>query len=437
MLRLFYTLVMYFALPILLLRLGVRGLRYGDYHRRWHERFGFFRAPGFRGSLWLHAVSLGEVNAAEPLIRAMMQRYPQRPMVVTTGTPTGSDRVRQLFGKEVFHVYLPFDLPLSVHRFLRRIRPCLGVIVETEIWPNLYHACHDRHIPLIIANARLSRRSLRGYVPVQVLLKSALGCVTHVAAQSRLDAARYRLLGARGTHVNVVGNLKFDMPVEAGLATKGAELRAAWGARRPVWIAASTHESEEQEVLQAHLAVLKHLPDALLLLAPRHPERFLSVEQMVKSQGFRFAGRKADGLPEASTQCFLIDAMGELLPFYAATDVAFVGGSLVRIGGHNVLEPAALAKPVLVGPNTFNFEGITETLIKRGAALRVHSAEELGAKVLALLRDSARRQRMGEAARQAFERERGAVGRVMTLVENVLADTDKPACKATDTTRLP
>lgn len=426
MLRLFYTLVMYFAMPILLLRLAVRGLRYGDYHRRWHERFGFFRAPGFSGSLWLHAVSLGEVNAAEPLIRAMMQRYPQRAMVVTTGTPTGSDRVRQLFGDRVFHVYLPFDLPLSVHRFLRRVRPCIGIIVETEIWPNLYHACHDRGIPLIIANARLSRRSLRGYAPVQALLKSALSCVTHVAAQSRLDAARYRLLGARGAHVNVVGNLKFDMPVKDGLMAKGAQLRAAWGARRPVWIAASTHEGEEQEALQAHLAVLKHLPDAMLLLAPRHPERFASVEQMVRTQGFRFAARQADRLPEASTQCFLIDAMGELLMFYAATDVAFVGGSLVHIGGHNVLEPAALATPVLVGPNTFNFEGITETLIKCGAAMRVRSAEELGAAVLALLRDDLRRRRMGEAAQCAFERERGAVERVMVLVNEALANAKQP-----------
>ncbi len=419
--RLFYTVMLYLAMPVLLLRLAIRGLRYGDYHRRWHERFGFFRAPGFADSLWLHAVSLGEVNAAEPLIRAMMRRYPQSPMVVTTGTPTGSDRVRQLFGDEVFHVYLPFDLPQAVRRFLRRVRPRLGVIVETEIWPNLYHACHDRGIPLIIANARLSRRSLRGYAPAHVLLKAALGCVTHVAAQSRLDAARYRLLGARGTHVNVVGNLKFDMQVDDGMVARGVKLRAAWGVQRPVWMAASTHEGEEQLALQAHMEVLRRMPDALLLLAPRHPERFAAVEQLVKAQGFKFASRQSDGLPQAATQCFLIDAMGELLPFYAASDVAFVGGSLARIGGHNVLEPAALAKPVLVGPNTFNFEGITEALIRHDAVVRVHSAEELGTAVLAILRDDERRRRMGEAGRQAFERERGAVGRVMRLVDASLA----------------
>lgn len=419
--RLFYTFVLYLAMPILLLRLIVRGLRHGDYHRRWHERFGFFRKPATDGSMWLHAVSLGEVNAAEPLIKAMMQRHPELLMVVTTGTPTGSDRVRQLFGEDVFHVYLPFDLPFAVRRFLRRVKPRLGVIVETEIWPNLYHTCRRRGIPLVIANARLSRRSLRGYVPVlHTLMKSALGCVTYVAAQSRLDAARYRLLGARGTRVTVVGNLKFDMPVKAGLLERGIELRRSWGAQRPVWMMASTHEGEEQIALQAHLEVLKRLPDALLLLAPRHPERFAAVEQLIKAQGFALATRQGDGLPGMATQCFLIDAMGELLQFYATADVAFVGGSLAQIGGHNVLEPAALGVPVLVGPHTFNFEGITNTLIKQHAASRVDSARELGAMLLEWLKDDAGRKRMGAAARLTFERERGAVARVMVLVDDLL-----------------
>ncbi len=409
-------------MPMLLLRLVVRGLRHGDYHRRWHERFGFFRTRFRDGSLWLHAVSLGEVNAAEPLIKAMMQRYPGLPMVVTTGTPTGSDRVRQLFGTSVFHVYLPFDLPFAVRGFLSRVRPRLGVIVETEIWPNLYHTCRRRGIPLIIANARLSRRSLRGYVPVlHTLMKSALGCVTHVAAQSRLDAARYRLLGARGTRVTVVGNLKFDMPVKEGLLEEGAAMRRAWGEQRPVWMMASTHEGEELAALQAHMEVLKRLPDALLLLAPRHPERFPVVEQLVKSQGFALATRTVDRLPGMSTQCFLIDAVGQLLPFYAASDVAFVGGSLVEIGGHNVLEPAALGVPVLAGPHTFNFEGITNALLKQQGGLRVRAAAALGTTVLELLQDDARRRDMGRRARRTFERERGTVARVMVLIDETLS----------------
>lgn len=422
--RLFYTFILYIAMPVLLLRLVIRGLRHGDYHRRWHERFGFFHGPESRDNLWVHAVSLGEVNAAEPLIKAMMQAHPDKRMVVTTGTPTGSDRVRQLFGDSVFHVYLPFDLPLAVRRFLRRVRPRLGVIVETEIWPNLYHACRRRGIPLIIANARLSRRSLRGYVPIlHTLMRAALDCVTHVAAQSRLDAARYRLLGARGTHVTVVGNLKFDMPVPDGLAGQGAAMRQAWGAQRPVWMMASTHEGEEQIALQAHLEVLKRMPDALLLLAPRHPERFPAVEQLVRSQGFSTATRRVDGLPGTATQCFLIDAMGQLLAFYAAADVAFVGGSFAPIGGHNVLEPAALGVPVLVGPHTFNFEGITNTLIKQQGARRIAAGEALGAMLLKLFGDDASRAAMGHAARCTFERERGAVGRVMRLVDDVLAST--------------
>lgn len=424
--RFLYTLALYLALPVLLLRLAARGLRYGGYHRRWPERFGFFRAPNLAGSLWVHAVSLGEVNAAEPLIKAMMRRYPQWPMVVTTGTPTGSDRVRQLFGDRVFHVYLPFDLPFAVWRFLRHIRPHLGVIVETEIWPNLYLACHRRGIPLIIANARLSRRSVRGYAPVQAMLKTALGCVRHVAAQSRLDAARYRLLGAYGTRVSVVGNLKFDMPISPQLQERGLAMRSEWGARRPVWIAASTHEGEELAALKAHLDVLKRLPDALLLLAPRHPERFRAVEQLVRAQGFRLTTRQQDGLPDTASQCFLIDAMGELMLFYAAADVAFVGGSLVRIGGHNVLEPAALGKPVLMGPHTFNFEGITDMLVKRGAACRVDSATTIGTAVLDLLSDHARRQEMGHVARAAFEQQRGAVDRVMALVDEALANPGPP-----------
>lgn len=421
MLRFFYTLIMYSATPILLLRMAARGLRYGDYHRRWHERFGFFRAPGLRGSLWVHAVSLGEVNAAEPLIRALMQGYPDLPLVVTTGTPTGSARVRQLFGQSVFHVYLPYDLPFAVRRFLRRIRPRLGVIVETEIWPNLYHICRRRGIPLIIANARISRRSLQGYVPaLRTLMKSALDCVTHIAAQSRLDAARYRLLGADGSRVHVVGNLKFDMPVARQLLERGAELRETWDARRPVWIAASTHEGEEQAALQAHAEVRGRFPDALLLLVPRHPERFHAVRQLVQATGLEMATRQNDGLPGPATGCFLVDAMGELLPFYAAADVAFVGGSLASIGGHNVLEPAALGKPVLVGPHTFNFEGITESLIKRGGAWRVDSAGALADAVVKLLGDTALRSRMGAAGHEVFAREHGAVTRVMALVARTL-----------------
>ncbi len=420
--RLLYTFAMFLVTPLLVLRLLLRGLRSRPYHRRWPERFGFFDPPGFVGSLWVHAVSVGEVNAAEPLIKALQRSYANAPLVITTVTPTGAARVQQLFGDSVFHVYLPYDLPFAVRRFMKRIRPRLALIVETEIWPNLYFACRRRGIPLMIVNARLSARSMRGYKPLRSLVSSALHCVDLIAAQSRIDAARYRLLGVDPRKVVVSGNMKFDMPIPEGAVAEGAAMRAHWGARRPVWIAASTHEGEELPVLEAHLKVLQRLPDALLLLAPRHPERFRLVEHAVRSLGFKAATRSADGIPSAMHQVCVIDAMGQLMPFFAASDVAFVGGSLVPIGGHNVLEPAALSIPVLVGPHTFNFEEITRTLIEQGGAERVSDAGRLGPDVLRLLLDSAGRARLGEAAQQVFERERGAVQRVMRMIDGLLQE---------------
>ncbi len=417
-----YTLAMYLATPLLVLRLLARGVRSRPYHRRWPERFGFFEAPGFSGSLWVHAVSVGEVNAAEPLIKALQRDYPNAPLVITTVTPTGTARVHQLFGDSVFHVYLPYDLPFAVSGFLQRTRPRLALIVETEIWPNLYFACRRRGIPLMIVNARLSERSLRGYLPMRGIVRSALRCVRQIAAQSRTDAARYRLLGADPQQLLVTGNMKFDMPIPHGAVAEGAAMREHWGPRRPVWMAASTHEGEELAVLEAHLQVLQRLPVALLLLAPRHPERFRLVEHSVRSLGFAVGTRSADGVPSAAHQVFVIDAMGQLMPFFAAAEVAFVGGSLVPIGGHNVLEPAALSTPVLVGPHTFNFEEITRSLIDQGGAERVADHQQLGHDVLQLLRDPDKRQRMGRAAQQVFERERGAVGRIMQLIDTLLQE---------------
>ena len=411
---------MFLATPLLVLRLLARGLRSRPYHRRWPERFGFFKAPDIRGSLWVHAVSVGEVNAAEPLIKALQRDYPEAPLVITTVTPTGTARVQQLFGDSVFHVYLPYDLPFAVRRFMNRIRPRLALIVETEIWPNLYFACRRRGVPLMIVNARLSERSMRGYKPMRSLLRSALRCVDRIAAQSRTDAARYRLLGADPQKILVSGNMKFDMPIPEAALADGAAMRARWGERRPVWMAASTHEGEELAVLEAHIHVLRQLPDALLLLAPRHPERFRMVEHAARSLGFRVATRSVDGVPMTAHQVCVIDAMGQLMPFFASSDVAFVGGSLVPIGGHNVLEPAALGVPVIVGPETFNFVEITASLLEADAALSIASADLLSAAVIKLLADDALRERVGSAARAAFEREQGAVLRTVEVVGRVL-----------------
>lgn len=306
-LRYLYTLAMYLVTPLIVLRLLARGMRSRSYHRRWPERFGFFDAPGFRDSLWVHAVSVGEVNAAEPLIKALRRAYPEAPLVVTTVTPTGMARVQQLFGDSVFHVYLPYDLPFAVIHFLHKIRPRLALIVETEIWPNLYHACHRRGIPLMIVNARLSERSMRGYRLLRGLVGTALRSVCRIAAQSQVDAERYRQLGADPQRVVVSGNMKYDMPVPDGAVATGKAMREQWGMRRPVWVAASTHEGEELAVLEAHLKVLKRLPDALLLIAPRHPERFRVVEHSVRNLGFSVATRSVDELPSPTHQAFVID----------------------------------------------------------------------------------------------------------------------------------
>ncbi len=419
LLRAAYTALMYLLTPVILWRLALRGLRYRDYFRRWPERFGFFADPGLQDSLWIHAVSVGEFNAAVPLIEAMMERWPQRPIVVTTVTPTGSDRVRKRFGERVVHVYLPYDLPGAIGRFLDRIRPRLAVIMETEIWPNLFFACHRRGIPVVLANGRLSERSLRGYGPIRPLARAAVRTVSAVIAQSDSDARRFLDLGADPERLTVAGNLKFDMDVPGTLPEQGRALRARWGERRPVWIAGSTHEPEELPVLDAHARVLARFPDALLIIAPRHPERFRPVAALCRSLGFETAVRSAEEVPGPATQCFVLDTIGELLRFYAASDVAFVGGSLAPVGGHNVLEAAALRVPVLIGPHTFNFAEVSEGLIECGGARRIDE-QSLGLAVSELLADPLTRQRMGEAGQRAFERERGAVDRIMAAVERIL-----------------
>jgi len=420
-LRLLYTLTMYLMTPVILYRLAARGLRYRRYLSRWRERFGFFPAPEMHDSSWVHAVSVGEVNAAVPLIEALMLKYPDAPMVVTTVTPTGSERVQKLFGDRVFHVYLPYDLPASVKRFLDRIRPRFAVIMETEIWPNLFITCRERGIPVVVTNARLSERSLKGYGPVRPLARRAIRCANFVAAQSPLDADRLRTLGAAVTRLAVIGNLKFDMPVPASLVANGTALRDSWGTRRPVWIAASTHEGEELPVLKAHSAVLQRFPDALLVLVPRHPERFRPVLGACRALGFSTRVRSEDGTADDRCQCFVVDTMGELLQFYAASDIAFVGGSLEPIGGHNLLEPAALGKPVIVGPHTFNTEEVAAKLIEAKAVLRVADETELGAALIRLFAREQERVAMGQAAQHVLERERGAVARTVQIVEQVVA----------------
>jgi 3-deoxy-D-manno-octulosonic-acid transferase len=422
--RLIYTVAMYLLIPLILYRLAVRGLRYREYFGRWRERFGFFPDPHIRESIWIHAVSMGEVNAALPLIDALMQRHQNTPFVITTVTPTGSERVRRVYGDRVFNVYLPYDLPASIRRFLKRVRPRVSVVMETEIWPNLFFECESNGIPLILANARLSEKSFKGYGPVRPLAERAVASARYIAAQSATDAGRLRELGAQPDRLGIVGNLKYDMNVPLDVAKQAKSVRQNWGAQRPVWIAASTHEGEELAMLKAHTEVMRQFPDALLLIAPRHPERFKPVAMACRSFGFVTRTRSEDGTAAIDTQCFVVDSLGELLRFYATADVAFVGGSLVPIGGHNVLEPAALGVPVVVGPKTFNFADITASLLDAGAAVQIDDGEALGSAIIRFLGDPELRRQTGRAARRAFEQEQGGVARTVAIIERELQKPD-------------
>jgi 3-deoxy-D-manno-octulosonic-acid transferase len=413
--RALYSLFMYLLVPVFFARLALRARNAPAYWQSWGERLGFFASLPAGPSLWVHAVSVGEFQAALPLIRALQQRYPQCPLVVTTTTPTGRARAQAALGNTAHIGFLPYDLPDAVDRFLDRAQPRLAVVVETELWPNLFRACRRRRLPLFVVNGRLSDKSYAGYRRVRSLVRATLADVTAIAARSDTDAQRFIALGASPARVHVAGNIKFDMALPPNLA-EAARWRAQWGRARPVWIAASTHEGEDAVVLEAHARVRQRYPGALLILVPRHPERFASVRQLVQSHGFAAASRSAGAIPEAATAVYLGDTMGELLALYATADVAFVGGSLVPVGGHNPLEPAALGLPVLSGPHVFNFTDVNALLRVHGVVREVTSAQSLAEAVVAWLEDEPARRRAGVAAKRCVELNRGAVARIVALI---------------------
>jgi 3-deoxy-D-manno-octulosonic-acid transferase len=420
--RLLYSLVLYLLVPLVLVRLVVRGFRAPAYWQRWSERFGLLAPLEGERPLWVHAVSVGEVQAALPLVRALRERYPARPLLVTTSTPTGAARVQALFDDKVYHQYLPYDLPGAVARFLDRTRPRIALIMETEVWPNLFRACRRRAIPLLMVNARLSERSAAGYRKLARLTRQTLENVTAVAAHATQDAERLKSLGAPAERVTVTGNIKFDVRMPPSLLEQAAALRRQCGTDRPVWIAASTHEGEDEQVLDAFKVVRSHLPEALLILVPRHPERFTRVTALCKRAGYRTVARSQDVPCDAQTDVFVGDTMGELPLFYAAADVAFVGGSLVPSGGHNPLEPAAVGVATLFGPNMFNFEEISHLMLKAGAARRVDDAGQLAAAVIDWLRDAPKRNAAGDQGRAVVEANRGALEAVLGMVDRYLKE---------------
>jgi 3-deoxy-D-manno-octulosonic-acid transferase len=417
MMRRLYSLLIYLAVPFAFAAVLWRGLRDRGYWQAPGERFGWGRVNA-NGSIWLHAVSLGEVSAAAPLVRALKVRYPQQPMVLTTATPTGRARARSLFGDTVDVRFLPYDAPGAVARFLDRIRPRLGIIMETELWPNLFSECERRGVPLLLASARLSAKSVARYRRLGGLARGIFSATSLIAAQTREDAERFIAIGARSAATRVVGNIKFDLEIGARASSEGRELRGSLGGARPIWIAGSTHAGEEEQVLAAH----EELPaDALLLLVPRHPDRFESVGELLNRRGVKFVRRSARLAPDAATRVLLVDTVGELAAMYGAADAAFVGGSLVPIGGHNLLEPAAQGLPVLTGPSYSNGEEIARLLLAEGAALEVRDARELAAALSRLLADPEERGRMGHIGRRIVESNRGSVARLLELIEKLPA----------------
>ena len=422
--RTLYTLLFHLGLPLVAIRLWLRARKAPAYARRIGERFAMNLPAMQPGGIWVHAVSVGESIAAAPMIRELLKRYPQLPITVTCMTPTGSERIQALFANEprIQHCYLPYDLPWAAARFLERVKPKLGVIMETELWPNHIHQCAKRGIPVALANARLSERSARGYARFAGLTRPMLEEMSLIAVQTEAEAERFRLLGARPECVEVTGSIKFDLSIDPQLLIKARELREQWQAQeRPVWIAASTHEGEDEIVLAAHRQLLASYPNALLILVPRHPERFNSVFELCRREGFATVRRSSGESVEAQTQVLLGDTMGELLFLYALADSAFVGGSLVPNGGHNLLEPAALAKPVLSGPHLFNFLEIAAKLRDAAALEEVDDAQGLAVAVQRLFELPQDAQRMAQAGLTVMQLNQGALQRLLDGLARLIA----------------
>jgi 3-deoxy-D-manno-octulosonic-acid transferase len=415
--RWLYTLLYYLLTPLILLRLLYRARKAPAYGRRVAERFGVFQANVSKGGIWLHAVSVGETIAAAPLVRELQARYPELLITITTMTPTGSARVQELFGDSVFHVYAPYDLPTAVARFLDQVQPRLMIIMETELWPNTVNACYQRGIPVLLANARLSAKSARGYGRFSRLTEAMLPQLTRVAAQHDSDGQRFIELGLPPGQLSVTGSIKFDVSIEGSLADQARLLKAQWG-ERLVWIAASTHEGEEAMLLDVYRRLRQQVPSLLLILVPRHPERFDTVAGLC--EGFATARRSRADIPDVDTEIYLADTMGEMLLLLGASDMAFVGGSLIPRGGHNMLEPAAWGLPIVTGDSDFNFQAISDVLQQAGALVKVAGVDDLAAQMSILCDKAELRQQRGEQARAVVAANRGALQRLMDEVEALL-----------------
>ncbi|BCB25216.1 3-deoxy-D-manno-octulosonic acid transferase [Sulfurimicrobium lacus] len=414
--RWLYAALLYLLLPYVVFHLLWRARRQPEYLQHWDERFGRYATRSMRPVIWLHTVSVGETRAAAPLIKALQASYPTHQILLTHMTPTGREAGEQLFGTDVLRCYLPYDYPFAVRRFLAHFRPQLGVLLETEIWPNLVQACHDAEVPLCLVNARLSQKSARRYARFGGLIQASLRQLTAVAAQTAEDAQRLTALGAQD--VVVMGNLKYDIAPPDAALTLGRSLRQGFGPDRKVFLAASTRDGEEERILDA-LGGLT-VPGLLTVIVPRHPQRFDEVAQLLERRGLRYQRRSARQAIAVETQVVLGDSMGEMFAYYAACDVAFIGGSLLPFGGQNLIEACSVGKPALLGRHTFNFADAAERAVEAGAALRVADEAELARALQKLLESAELRQRMGQAGLEFTCRHQGATGRVMALLQGLL-----------------
>ncbi|WP_219614891.1 lipid IV(A) 3-deoxy-D-manno-octulosonic acid transferase [Aeromonas salmonicida] len=409
--RLLYNLLIHLGLPLALLALYKPKKGKPGFGARWAEHLGRTPASGQEAPLWIHAVSVGETLAISPFIRALKAERPDLPILLTTTTRTGAEQAAKL-GDLVVHRYAPLDYPWAVAAFLKCIKPRALWVMETELWPNWLAACEARHLPVTIINARLSERSCQRYARFQGAFDTLSRPLTHLLCQHQDDAERFARLGIGRERLAVTGSIKFDIQLGDEVQARGHALRQQLGQSRPVWIAASTHQGEDEQVLAAFDLVLQRHPQALLILVPRHPERFVRVAELCAPYG---CVRRTGGAPIRETdKVYLGDTMGELPLMLAAADVAFVGGSLVKVGGHNLLEPAALGKPCLTGPAYFNFSDITRQLVAQGGAALVADAAALGEKVSELLADEGERRQMGEQARAVVLRNQGALARTLS-----------------------
>jgi 3-deoxy-D-manno-octulosonic-acid transferase len=417
-LKILYSILFYIALPLILIRLLWRGIRSPSYWQRWSERFG--NSPLLSDQqpvIWVHAVSVGEVEATRPLIKTLFTEYPKHQIIITTMTPTGSTRVRLLYGDSVSHCYLPYDVSFAVQRFLKRTHPQFGIIMETEIWPMLLLTCQQLNIPLVLANARMSERSAKGYGRFANFTKTILQSLHFIAAQSEADRQRFKQLGADIKKVHAIGNLKYEISLPTSLVEQATAMRNLWGSHRPTWVAGSTHEGEEAIILNASRQVRAAFPELLLIIVPRHPERFDRVTALSQKAGFKTLRRSEHRPCPSDVKVLVVDTMGELPLFFAASDIAFVGGSLMPVGGHNILEPAALGRPIITGPHYFNFNQITKQFLKADAAIQINDTEELAETIIKLLQDSPQRTKMGDAALQLMASSQGASKRLVNLIK--------------------